>query len=471
MNITYSVNNELDRETAKKLINIALNSGGDFADLYYEYSQNNIFTLEDGIIKNASERISLGLGIRVVRGEQTGYAYTEDLTFEKMKKAALTASSISKIKNKRNIENIDEKIKNNYYPISRPIEDLSISSKIEMIKEGEKSAFGYDQKIIKVNVNFAHTNKHILILNSEGNLLEDVRPLLWYSVSALAEKDGRRYLGTGKSGGRVGLEYFTDISPSDIGKKAARQAITMLDAIDAPAGGMEVVLAAAESGVLLHEAVGHPLEGDFNRIGNSAYSGRIGQKVASELCTVIDNGKISNNSGALNFDDEGNPTKENVLIEKGRLVGYMHDRISANYFKVEPTGNGRRESYQYHPIPRMTTTYMPNGKHDPEEIIKSVKKGIYCMTFSGGQVDISNGDFVFVPSEAYLIENGIITRPIKNLTLIGNGPDVLTKVVMVGNDFKFSDGVWWCGKGQTVPVGIGLPMVKISEITVGGSSI
>jgi TldD protein len=413
--------------------------------------------------------ISMGLGVRVIIGEQTGYAYTEDISFEKMKKAAATASAIAKNGKNKYIENISEIETKNNYPILNPVENLDIKKKIDLIKESEKAAYAFDNKIKKVNVNLRHENRFVMLVNSDGIIKRDNRPLFSFSVFSLAEDKEKKYQGRESFGGRSGIELFDKFSPAEIGRKSAVQAVTMLDAIDSPAGAMEVVLSAADSGVLLHEAIGHPLEGDFNRIGSSAYTGRIGQKVASELCTIIDSGIIQNNAGSLNFDDEGTETKENILIEKGKLIGYMHDRISANYFKVAPTGNGRRESYKYYPMPRMTTTYMHEGSNTPEEIIESTRKGIYCKTFSGGQVDISNGDFVFVPSEAYLIENGKLTAPIKNLTLIGNGPNVLTKVVMVGNDFKFSKGVWYCGKGQTVNVGIGLPTVKISEITVGGS--
>jgi TldD protein len=296
--------------------------------------------------------------------------------------------------------------------------------------------------------------------------------MLRFVVNAVAERNGNRQIGLWSGGGRIGNEYFElKKSPAELGTDAARQAVLLLDAVDAPAGPMELILAPAESGVILHESIGHPLEADFIRKGTSAYTGRVGDKVASELVTVIDDGTVKNDRGSINFDDEGTIPTATVLIEKGILKGFMHDRISAALFDVPLTGNGRRESYRNPPAPRMTNTYLANGTHDPEEIFRSTKRGIYCKTFRGGQVDISNGDFVFVPVEAYLVEKGRVIEPVKNLTIIGNGPDTLSKVTMVGNDFAFSDGRWTCGKGQHVPVGLGLPTVKISEITVGGSEM
>jgi TldD protein len=451
----------------------ALSRGGNFADFYYEYRISNSLTIEEGIVKNASLRIIKGCGIRVLNGEQTGYAYTENLTLESLLKAANTASEIARSGRKEKIINLSERSFENLNNIQHPFDEIHIKDKIELLKRAEKAASDYNSLITKVTISYSDEIKHVMIANSDGILLRDIQPMFIFYVNSIAEKNGNKQRGLSSVGGRLGLEYFSDqMSPEDHGISASKQAVVMLDAIDSPAGPMEVILSAGDSGILLHEAIGHPLEADFNRKGTSAYSGRIGEKVASPLCTIIDSGIIPGNRGSINFDDEGSLSNSNTLIEDGILKQYMNDKISADYFKANPTGNGRRESFKNIPLPRMTTTYMVNGDSSYEDIIKSTKKGIYCKNFSGGQVDISNGDFVFVPSEAYLVENGSITSPIKNLTLIGNGPDVLTKVSMVGNDLKISEGTWTCGKDeQSVPVGVGLPTVKISEMTVGGSSI
>jgi len=473
MNNKFKNELEISEEQIPSILSMAMTLGGDYADFYYEYSLVNSIVLEDGIVKNAGIRISKGCGIRVVSGEQTGYAFTENLSFESLAKAANTASEIARTKNSTRLADLTEKKFKSLYDIKNSMDSLSLKEKIDLIKNAENSAFDAGSLISKVSISYTDELKSILFADSEGRLLKDVQPMLIFYVNVIAEKNGNKQRGLSSVGGRFGIDYFTEVmTASDHGKAASKQAITMLDAIDSPAGPMEVILAPGESGILLHEAIGHPLEADFNRKGTSAYTGRLGEKVASNLCNIIDSGIIPNNRGSINFDDEGHESKENVLIENGVLRRYMNDKISAGYFKTDPSGNGRRESFKNIPLPRMTCTYMLNGSSDPEEIIKSTKKGIFCKTFSGGQVDISNGDFVFVPSEAYLIENGSIKNPIKNLTLIGNGPDVLTKVSMVGNDLKISNGTWTCGKdSQSVPVGVGLPTVKISEMTVGGSNL
>jgi TldD protein len=389
-----------------------------------------------------------------------------------MKRAALTAAAIADTSATDGPVAIDRRSFENHYPVEEPTTGTPLERKIAWITEAERAARNSDPRIVKATVTLADRLSAVQIVTSEGVLLRDTRPMMRISVSVVAEEGGNRQVGISSGGGRIGNEYFRlKSSPDEHGRDAARQAVLLLSAVDAPAGPMELILAPAESGVLLHESVGHPLEADFIRKGTSAYTGRIGDRVASELVTVIDDGTVPNDRGSINFDDEGTIPRETVLIEKGKLVGYMHDRISASIFNVPLTGNGRRESYKYPLAPRMTTTYLAGGTSDPQEILGSTGKGIYCKSFRGGQVDISNGDFVFVPVEAYLVEKGRITAPVKNLTLIGNGPDVLSKVTMVGNDFAFSDGRWTCGKGQQIPVGVGLPTVKISEITVGGSAL
>jgi len=340
------------------------------------------------------------------------------------------------------------------------------------LRAADKSARAFDSRIVKVQASFAESIKEVLLFTSDGRMATDIQPLMRFGVSAVAEDKGKRQSGSGGGGGRYGMEYFAlaERDAAAHGKEAARVAIAMLDAVDAPAGEMAVVLGPGDSGILLHEAVGHGLEADFNRKETSNYTGQVGKQVASPLCTVVDDGTISGSRGAINVDDEGFAGQRNVLIENGVLVGYMHDRLSAKHFKLDPTGNGRRESFRSVPLPRMTNTSLLAGPHSHDEIIKSVKRGVYAKRFSGGQVNISNGDFVFSLSESYLIEDGKLTAPLKGVNLIGNGPDVLRRVDMLGNDYQLSDGIWTCGKdGQSVPVNVGTPTVRIASITVGGT--
>ncbi len=459
-------------EDFRKVISAALSRGSSWGELYFEHSVENMITMEEGIVKEGVKSISMGVGIRAVKGEGTGYAYTEDLSIEKMMQAARTAAAIADSAPGRGPAEIKESRCEDHYPVTSATTGEPLGNKVAWIGEAGEAARLSDPSITKVTVTLADSIRDIQIVTSDGRLLRDRRPMTSFSVSVVAERNGNRQIGVSSGGGRMGPEYFTEIkTPRRHGMEAARQALLLLEAIDAPAGPMELILAPAESGILLHESVGHPLEADFIRKKTSAYTDRLGDLVASELVTVIDDGTVRFDRGAINFDDEGTISSSNVLIEKGVLKAYMHDRISADFFGVPPTGNGRRESYKHPPLPRMTVTYLANGDSDPEEILKSTKKGIYCKSFRGGQVDISNGDFVFVPIEAYMVENGRITAPVKNLSLIGNGPEVLSRVTAVGNDFSFSDGRWTCGKGQQVPVGVGLPTIRISEITVGGSEM
>jgi TldD protein len=462
----------IDAATCERLLAVALSRGGNYADLFFEYRAAGGFTYDEGILKAASRGVSVGVGVRVQRGDATGYAYTEDLTWESMKRAAETAAQIA------TGNGGNEKIELRPRPISRRYELSSISldmpglDKRALLERASRAALAYAPEIVKAEASFAEEVREILVATSDGVMVHDVQPLLRFGVRAIAERAGKRQEGGSGGGGRMTMGYFDDKSPEWHAREAARQAITMLDAREAPAGEMEVVLAPGDSGILLHEAVGHGLEADFNRKGTSNYAGQVGKNVASELCTVVDDATLLQSRGTINVDDEGNEPQRSVLIENGTLVGYMHDRLSAKHYHLSPTGNGRRESFSASPLPRMTNTILLAGPHDPEEIMRSVKRGIFAKRFGGGQVDISNGDFVFSLTESYLIEDGKITAPLKGVNLIGNGPDVLRKVTMLGTDLATSDGVWTCGKdGQSVPVGVGCPTIKIDRITVGGTKI
>ena len=356
----------------------------------------------------------------------------------------------------------------NHYPVSDPSTDIDLGRKIEWINQANAHARSLSEKVTKVSVSMVDALKTLVMIDSRGRLITDKQPMLRFHVGVIAEDNGEKQQGRKGGGGRVGFSFLTQEVINNYAREAVDEALLLLAAQQAPAGMLPVILGPADSGILLHEAIGHPLEADFNRKGSSAYSGRINEMVADPQCTIIDDGTVPHDRGAINVDDELNDSQKTVLIENGRLCSYMYDEISARFFERESTGNGRRESYRYQPLPRMRTTYMLPGPYAAEELVASTKRGIYCKTFKGGQVDISNGEFIFVPSEAWLIEDGRISYPIKNFSLIGNGPDVLSKVTMIADDFAFSNGIWTCGKGQQVPVGVGLPSVKISQMTVGG---
>ena len=451
----------------------ALARGGDYADLYFEYRINHSIVLEEQIIKSATKSVSLGVGVRVISGEKTGYAYSDDLNRENVMKAARTAAFIANASSQGGKIQIPTPLgqEKNLYPINVFPAELEIAQKIALLQDADRAARGFDSRIKQVQASYVDETKHVLIVTSEGNAAWDRQPLVRMNVMCIAEEGGRRQSGYQGGGGRRGLDIFAgDLDPKAIARESARQAILQLGAVDAPAGPMEVVLAPGWPGILLHEAIGHGLEADFNRKKTSAFAGLVGQKVASELCTVVDDGTIPFRRGSLNMDDEGNPTHQTVLIEKGILRGYLQDRLSSRLMKLPLTGNGRRQSYDHIPIPRMTNTFMMAGDSAPEDIIKSVKKGLYAVQFGGGQVDITSGKFVFSASEAYLIDDGHITAPVKGATLIGDGPTVLRQVTAVGGDLKLDHGIGICGKdGQTIPVGVGLPTIKIREITVGGT--
>ncbi len=409
--------------------------------------------VDESLVKSASQGISAGCGVRVVSGERTGYAYTDDLSPQRILHAARTAALIASAPAKTTVAGFQQKPARSLYPVALPSVDADITAKVELLMRADRTARGYDPRIKEVRASYADELRTILVVGSDGTFAEDSQPLARTNVSCIAKTDASSGRGSSGGGGRVALDFFFgDKTPEFFAKEAARQAILQLDAREAPAGDMEVVLGPGWPGVLLHEAVGHGLEADFNRKKTSAFAGLIGKRVASEKCTVV-------------------PTQETVLIENGILKGYLSDKLSSKLMGLADTGNGRRESYEHIPMPRMTNTYMLAGQDDPGDIIRSVKNGVYAVNFGGGQVDITNGKFVFSASEAYLIENGQITAPIKGATLIGNGPDVLTRVSMVGNDLKLDEGVGTCGKdGQAVPVGVGIPTIKIDRMTVGGTA-
>jgi len=454
-------------------LDAALERGGDYADIYFERKINYSIVLEEQIIKTATKAVNVGVGIRVLSGEKTGYAYSDDLDQKHILKAARTAAFIASSASEGGRIGIEAHSvnENSLYSIQLLSTDIGIQQKIALLKEADQAARAFDPRISQVQASYVDETKHVLIVSSSGRCVWDVQPLVRINVSCIAEENGKRQSGYQGGGGRRSLDIFTDdLSAGAIARESARQAVLQLNAIDAPAGPMEVVLGNGWPGILLHEAIGHGLEADFNRKQTSAFSGLIGQTVASELCTVVDDGTIPFRRGSLNIDDEGNPTRRTVLIEKGVLQGYLQDHLSSRLMNAPVTGNGRRQGYDNIPIPRMTNTFMMAGESAPEDIIRSVKRGLYAVHFGGGQVDITSGKFVFSASEAYLIEDGRITAPVKGATLIGDGPTVLREVTMVGSDLKLDQGVGICGKeGQTVPVSVGLPTIKIREMTVGGT--
>jgi len=463
--------NNLTESQLQKVLNEILGAKVDQADLYFQSLYHESWHLEDGIVKDGSYNIDQGVGVRAISGEKTGFAYSDDIVLNALNDAASAARSIAKHGQTHTTKIANRVQANALYPTENPLNSFSQSEKISLLEKINKVARAEDPRVIQVNASINGVHEVILILDSDGRLAADIRPLVRVNVSVIVEENGRRESGSAGGGGRSDYHYFIEEDRAiGYAKEAVRQAIVQLNAIDAPAGTMPVVLGPGWPGVLLHEAIGHGLEGDFNRKGVSAFSNRIGERVASPGVTVVDDGTLVGRRGSLSIDDEGTPSQYNVLIENGILKSYMMDKLNARLMNMEPTGNGRRESYAHLTIPRMTNTYMLAGKENPEDIIKSVKKGLYAVNFGGGQVDITSGKFVFSASEAYLIENGKVTAPVKGATLIGSGPDVLTKVSMIGNDLKLDTGVGVCGKeGQSIPVGVGQPTLKIDEITVGGT--
>jgi TldD protein len=455
-----------------ELLAQALGRGGNYADLYFEYRENNSVSLEERIIKAAARSIAQGVGVRVIAGEKTGYAYTAEISYDAIKQAAATASFIARTSGTTRTVGVNvTPTVHDLYRVERPLSEVELERKIGLLREADDVARAFDPRIREVQAGIHDEVKYVMIATSDGRLVGDVQPLARVGMTCIADDDGNRQVGRSGGGGRVGMDFFEgSLTPQAMARIVAEQAITQLEAVPAPAGAMEVVLGPGWPGILLHEAVGHGLEADFNRKGSSAFTGRLGERVASELCTVVDDGTIEGRRGSLNVDDEGQPTGRTVLIEDGVLRAYMSDHLNADLMKSAPTGNGRRESYKHIPLPRMTNTFMLAGESDPEEIIRSVKRGLYAVQFAGGQVDITSGEFAFSASEAYLIEDGKVTAPVKGATLRGNGPESLKHVTAVGNDLQLDLGIGMCGKeGQQLPVGVGLPTIKISEMTVGGT--
>jgi TldD protein len=466
----------LDRSMLERALGRALGGAIDYADLYAEYRVNEALSLEEGIVKQASHAVSQGAGLRALSGDKTGYAYTDEISLDRLTLAARQAKAIAPPQGDAPDGALMRKGHNgghNLYALRQRPTEAKLDGKLELLRKIDQIARAYDPRIVNVITSIASEDKLVVVASSDGWIAGDRRPMVRLNVTCIAEEKGQRQMGSYGGGGRLEFGWLLEEERfARFAREAARQAILNLSAKDAPAGAMTVVLGPGWPGILLHEAIGHGLEADFNRKGVSAFTGKIGRRVASELCTIVDDGTIAGRRGSLNIDDEGTPTSRTVLIERGILKGYLQDRLNAKLMGMPPTGNGRRQSFAHPPMPRMTNTFMLAGQSDPDEIIRSVKSGLYAVSFGGGQVDITNGKFVFSASEAYLIEDGKVTAPVKGATLIGNGPDVLTRVSMVGNDLKLDEGIGVCGKdGQSVPVGVGLPTIRVDGLTVGGTSV
>ena len=462
----------LSEHELQRVLGNVLGHAVDYADLYFQSSRQESWVLEDGIIKEGNYSIDYGVGVRAISGEKTGFAYSDDIILPALQQAATAARTIAVQGGKHKIQAWHRNDNpRQLYTVDDPLKSIQEVDKIALLRQLDAEARRLDPRIQQVIVSLAANHDIILIVASDGTFAADIRPLVRLNVTVIAEENGRRESASSGGGGRYNYSTFLDENLGlQYAEEAVRQALVNLKAVPAPAGVMPVVLGPGWPGVLLHEAIGHGLEGDFNRKGSSAFSGKIGERVASPLCTIVDDGTLKGRRGSLNVDDEGTPTQCTTLIENGILKGYMQDKLNARLMGGQSTGNGRRESYSAIPMPRMTNTYMLAGNHVPEEIIASVDKGLYAVNFGGGQVDITSGKFVFNASEAYLIEKGKITKPVKGATLIGNGPDILKEVSMVGNDLALDRGVGVCGKdGQSVPVGVGQPTLRIDNMTVGGT--
>jgi TldD protein len=462
----------LDEDRIAGVLGSVMGYSVDYADLYFQLSRDESWSLEDGIVKDGTYSIEQGVGVRALAGEKTGFAYSDEIVLPALTEASQAARAIARSGASTSMQAWRSSTGHQLYLPVDPLEGLSDAEKVKLLERVDIEARRVDPRVTQVMASLSGSHEVVLVMASDGTVAADVRPLVRMNVSVIVEDKGRREQGYSGSGGRYGFARFIENDRwKELVHEAVRSAIVNLDAVPAPAGTMTVVVGPGWPGVLLHEAIGHGLEGDFNRKGTSAFSGRIGEQVASDQCTVVDDGTLSSRRGSLNIDDEGTPTQCTTLIENGILRGYLQDKLNARLMGVAPTGNGRRESFAHMTLPRMTNTYMLAGKHDPAEIIASVKKGLYCKNFGGGQVDITSGKFVFSASEAYLIEDGKVTAPVRGATLIGNGPDVLRRVSMVGSDLKLDEGVGTCGKeGQDVPVGVGQPTLRIDGLTVGGTA-
>lgn len=461
----------LDPSDLARVLSHLMGAGVDAGDLYFQNASREVWALEDGRVRNASHSVEQGVGVRAISGEKTGFAYADDLVLPSLMQASSAARAIARHGSSGSVAAWDRKSPGALYQPMDPKDSMAADEKVELLRKVDAYARSLDTRVSQVMVNLAASHETILVAAADGDLAGDIRPLVRMSVTVIAEQAGRREQGSDGGGGRFTyLDLVENGGWRKFAEEAVRQALVNLEADDAPAGTMPVVLGPGWPGVLLHEAVGHGLEGDFNRKGTSAYAGQIGEQVASPGVTIVDNGTMEGRRGSLSIDDEGTPTGNTTLIENGVLRNYMQDKMNARLMNMEPTGNGRRESFAHLPMPRMTNTYMLPGDREPEEIIASVENGLYAVNFAGGQVDITSGRFVFSASEAYLIENGKVTRPVRGATLIGNGPDVMNQVSMVGNDLRLDAGIGVCGKeGQSVPVGVGQPTLKIDELTVGGT--
>jgi TldD protein len=468
----------LDRGELESLLGTAIGRRADHADLYFEFTTIESVQLEESLVKKATRNVSQGVGVRVVADDRTGYAYSDELTVDRLRLAATTARAIADDTRPHAPAPVaSPSPRHDLYRLERPPIDEALAKKMQMLAAIDVDARAQDPRIRNVIATLSCEQKLVFVMAADGIVVSDVQPLVRLHVTCIAEQPSRRQQGSFGGGGRTEFGFLEEIEPRSgqarwrhFTREAARQAILNLDAVDAPAGTQTVVLGPGWPGILLHEAIGHGLEADFNRKGVSAFSGRLNQRVASDLCTVVDDGTIPRRRGSLNFDDEGTPTSRTVLIEKGILRGYLQDRMNARLLGMAPTGNGRRESFAHIPMPRMTNTFLVAGEDSPQDIIRSVDRGLYAVYFGGGQVDITSGKFVFAASEAYLIENGRVTRPVKGATLIGNGPDALKQVTRVGSDLRLDEGIGTCGKdGQSVPVGVGLPTIRIDGLTVGGT--
>lgn len=464
---------ELDESRIQRVLSGLMKPGVDAADLYFQHAVTESWFFEDGIVKQGSHHTEQGVGVRAMAGEKQGFAYSDEIALPALTDAAGAAGAIVRQGQTGSLSVAHATATPALYGAANPLDSWPVEKKLDLLRRADAAARAADARVTQVMVTLAGSHEVILVAATDGTLAADVRPLVRLNVSVIVEDNGRREQSSTGGGGRGAYaDFFGGDTAEQYAKEAVRQAITLLSAIAAPAGSMQVVLGPGWPGVMLHEAVGHGLEGDFNRKGTSAYSGRIGQKVASPLCTVVDDGTLPNRRGSLTLDDEGTPTQCTTLIENGILKGYIQDKLNARLMGMQPTGNGRRESFAHLPMPRMTNTYLLAGPHDPEEIIRSVKKGLYAVNFAGGQVDITNGNYVFSASEAYLIEDGKVTRPVKGATLTGNGPESLSRVSMLGTDMKLDSGIGVCGKdGQSVPVGVGQPTLKIDAMTVGGTHV